>query len=173
MAGHAPGCTFIGPLPGPPPRYPWGDQPWLEHMLERKAAAKAAANGKAGHTAAPRRPYTDATTRTPEECEAWAQKVIDDEIDEAEADPPGTRNDELNKHALRCFRVAMAADFELDDVYDALVGACRVNGLIDDDGIRSVHNTLRSARRKADEDGPAYPGDPILVDEVDAEHFEQ
>ena len=115
------------------PRDPLDDLPWLSRMKAQKAAAKAAANGEpspepptsthsgespAGHT------NTALSTRTDDELEAWAQAGIDRELDLVEADPPpGTRNDRLNKRALRCFRLALLAGFDLDDVYNALFGA--------------------------------------------------
>ena len=162
MNGHAPGCTHTGPLePEPPPR--WDGLSWLDWMLKAKAARKAA-NGAPQPPTSTQRGESRAghitITRSADELEAWAKAGIDDELDDVETDPPGTRNDALNKRALRCFRLALAAEFDFDDVHDALVGACRVNGLIDDDGIRSVLGTLRSARRKAIADGPAYPDDP-------------
>ena len=91
-------------------------------------------------------------------------------------DPPGERNDQLNKRALRCFRVALAADFDLDDVYDALFDAACIAGntATEPHTPREIRGTLRSARIKADRDGPVYPDDDEPdVTEVDAEHFER
>jgi hypothetical protein len=113
--------------------------------------------------------------RSAGECEPWAQTVLDAEIAAVEADPPGERNDSLNKRALRCFRAAMAADFDLDSVDDALYKAAVIAGnTADPHTPAEIRKTLNSARRKAADDGPACPPDlEPHVDEVGAEHFEQ
>jgi hypothetical protein len=149
---------------------------WVEAYNTAANGAQASHGGTSAvdaSTPSPRRPRngTSVTTRSADELEVWAQAGIDDEIDEVEADPAGTRNDQLNKRALRCFRLALLAGYNLDDVFDALVDACRVNGLVGDDGIGSVRATLRSARRKAIEDGPCDGPDDNVV-EVGAEVFD-
>lgn len=85
--------------------------------------------------------------------EAWAQAGIDAEIDTVETAVSGTRNDTLNRSALRCYRLAMLANFDHGDITDALVAAARQAGL-DDNEIRA---TLKSAHGAADRQGPAGP----------------
>ena len=137
-------------------------QEWLEALRAKGEAPAPEPAGSPQDGGAPRR----TSTRSADEVEGWCQAGIDAELDEAEADQPGTRNGELNSRALRCFRLALLVGFDLNDVQDAFVDACRANGLIDDDGIDSVRKTLNSARRKAVADGPCDPPDDNVT-EVD------
>jgi hypothetical protein len=59
----------------------------------------------------------------------------------------GGRNDALNIAALKLGHYIAGAGLGQDTVVDALTGAARQNGLVDDDGIESVHATIRSGLR--------------------------
>lgn len=61
------------------------------------------------------------------------------------------RNDTLNRHALRCYRLADAAGVDRQIVTDAMTAAGRQCGLDD----REIAATLRSAVTGADKYGPA------------------
>ncbi|SUA03105.1 Gp153 [Mycolicibacterium fortuitum] len=93
--------------------------------------------------------------------QAWAGAVFDGEVDKTATAPVGTRNDTLNKCALRLYRVALAGVQDEDGVTDALTDAALQAGLCD----REIRSTLASARRKADEEGPAtdVPEEPVYV----------
>ena len=157
--GHRPDCDRSAGLWPEKGKRPWSWSDYVDRP-ERRGGAASSRSGRYEPTV---------STRDADEVEAWAQAALDDEVAEVKTDQPGTRNDQLNKRALRCFRVAMAAEFDLDSVYDALFDACRANGLIADDGAHSVRATLRSARRGAERYGPAYPDDGVEL--VDAEEF--
>ena len=145
------------------------DAPWIERVMAYKAAEAAAQAGHSG--ASPRPPRTDATPDA-EGVETWVKAAIDDELDEVESDVEGTRNDRLNSRALRCFRLALLAGYNLDNIADALFAAARVAGATANPHTDTeIRNTLRSARRKALEDGPANPPDDH-VHVVGVEAFE-
>lgn len=57
---------------------------------------------------------------------------------------PGGRNDALNVAALKCFGFVRHY-LTSGEVSDVLTKACETNGLIKDDGLRSVQRTLKSA----------------------------
>lgn len=63
---------------------------------------------------------------------------------------PGNRNHSLNVCALKLARLPI----DRDALRTELVNACHTNGLIRDDGLRSVEQTIKSAFDKADRDGP-------------------
>ncbi|GAB3242757.1 hypothetical protein [Mycolicibacterium hippocampi] len=94
----------------------------------------------------------------------WVTKAVSDELAMLRDAARGSRNDTLNRVALRLARL-------LPDnrgwLHDALVDACDANGLITDDGVKSVEATTRSAFGKADRDGPAeVPRSGINAEEV-------
>lgn len=55
-----------------------------------------------------------------------------------------TRNDELNRSAFRLGRLVGAGELNRDDVEQALLAACDVNGLNADDGERATLRTIAS-----------------------------
>jgi hypothetical protein len=57
---------------------------------------------------------------------------------------PGTRNDALNRAAFALFQLVAGGELDADVVEDRLVQVCHVNGLIKDDGLRSVEKTIAS-----------------------------
>jgi hypothetical protein len=135
-------------------------------------AAQAAANGEtpagdaetisasdptAGHkdSSPPRQP--DGAIHCSRDLEGWARPIIDDELEAIRTDQPGERNSKLNDRALRCFRVAMRACMDLDDVHDKCFAAAQVAGAVPGDPHTDtqIRATLRSARAGAQRHGPA------------------
>ena len=171
------------------PRYPWGDT-WTPDETAAWLAAQRpecdepwARRARAWHRAQHPEEYPDeparathggrTTTHTDDELEAWCQAGLDDELDEVEADVEGTRNHNLNTRALRCFRLALRAGFDLDDVYGALFDAARVAGAVGNPHTDSqIRKTLRSALTGAHKYGPADPPEDLIrFTEVDAAAF--
>jgi hypothetical protein len=79
------------------------------------------------------------------------QKYLDSalagEAKKVAAAEQGGRNDALNIAALKLGHYIAGAGLGQDTVVDALTGAARQNGLVDDDSIESVHATIRSGLR--------------------------
>ena len=61
---------------------------------------------------------------------------------------PGTRNTALNCAAFKLFQFVAGGELDDDQVVERLVDACHRNGLVKDDGLRSVLATIRSAPRR-------------------------
>lgn len=129
-------------------------QEWLEALRAKGEAPAPEPAGSPHDGGAPRR----TSTRSADEVEGWCQAGIDKVIDKVEADLEGDRNNQLNKRALRCFRLALLGGFDLDDVQGALFDAARIAGAVGNPHTADqICSTLRSARAKAVEDGPAPP----------------
>ena len=88
---------------------------------------------------------------------AYAMKAIEDEVQALAQTQEGGRNNALNASALRAFRLAMAGGVDAGLVVQMLHGACRMNGYLQDPqgGERGFGLTVRSAERKAEQEGPA------------------
>ena len=78
---------------------------------------------------------------------AYGQAALDREIGELAAALPGTRNDRLNCAAFRLFQLVSGAELDGDQVVERLIEASHRNGLIKDDGLRSVLATIQSGAR--------------------------
>lgn len=85
-----------------------------------------------------------------EDDEPYVTAAVEDELAILSAAGSGTRNDTLNTAAVKLGRLPV----DREKLRDRLIDACHVNGLVNDDGIRSVENTIASGFRKADVDGP-------------------
>lgn len=101
--------------------------------------------------------------------EAYVDAAYRAEIAELSGCGAGRRNDLLNVVALKLARLPVDRVVLRND----LVQACLTNGLVRDDGHRSVEDTIASAFARADADGPrpipdCYAGRPDVV-EVDPE----
>jgi hypothetical protein len=57
---------------------------------------------------------------------------------------PGSRNNALNVAAFRLNQLVAGGELDADQVVERLVAACYRNGLVTDDGLRSVLATIRS-----------------------------
>lgn len=75
---------------------------------------------------------------------AYGLAALDDEIASLAAAPAGTRNHTLNRAVFSLFQLVAGAELESDQVIDRLIDACHRNGLVKDDGLRSVTATIRS-----------------------------
>ena len=75
---------------------------------------------------------------------AYGRAELDDEISALAAALPGTRNHALNRCAFRLAQLAAGGELDRDHVVDRLLDACHRNGLIQNDGLRSVMATIRS-----------------------------
>lgn len=82
---------------------------------------------------------------------AWARAIISDLASEVRGAPKGTRNETLNRAAIRAFRVAMTAELGDVEAWRVLEDAAGAAGLEK----REISMTMRSAKKKADADGPA------------------
>jgi hypothetical protein len=93
--------------------------------------------------------------RPPANCNgnAYGMAALDREIADLAATPAGQRNTRLNFVAFRLFQLVSGGELEGGTVEQRLVAACEANGLIADDGLRSVIATINSGRRA----GMAHP----------------
>jgi hypothetical protein len=92
-----------------------------------------------------------AAIRTPTDSSAgsWTKAygfaALAREITALAATAPGGRNDALNRTAFRLFQLVAGGELGDAEVFRGLFDACHRNGLISDDGERSVRATIRSA----------------------------
>jgi hypothetical protein len=75
---------------------------------------------------------------------AYGVAALDAEVAALAAAVPGTRNVALNRASFVLFQLVAGGELYADIVKDRLVEACHVNGLIADDGLRSVKKTIAS-----------------------------
>ncbi len=120
------------------------DLPWENKgdAATRRAIARAQRNGKAvsppgGH------PYAEGAFR--------------DEIEGLARTTTGERNNRLNIAALKLGEFVAADALDEQRVRLALLDACRVNGLVDDDGERTVLATIESGMSKGLKQPRAIP----------------
>ena len=73
--------------------------------------------------------------------------ALNAEVAALAAAAPGSRNCALNLAAFRLYQLVAGTELDGDAVAERLIDACHVNGLIADDGLRSVIATIRSGRR--------------------------
>lgn len=112
-------------------------------------------NGHNGHAVPPSAP--------PGSNPAYVKAAVDGELADLESAPPGTRNATLNDTTLRGGRLLLPfGPAAREDFRSNLVDACHANGLIRDDGLKSVEDTIDSAFLKADSDGPAVVPKPTV-----------
>jgi Bifunctional DNA primase/polymerase, N-terminal len=78
-------------------------------------------------------------------CTAYGSAALDREIAALAATAPGGRNHALNRTAFRLFQLVAGGELGSAEVIHGLIDACDRNGLIGDDGERSVRATIRSA----------------------------
>jgi hypothetical protein len=78
---------------------------------------------------------------------AYGRAALDAEIAILAATAPGGRNHALNRAAFCLFQLVAGGELDRDQVIDRLLDACQRNGLVKDDGLRSVRATMRSAYR--------------------------
>ena len=78
---------------------------------------------------------------------AYGGAVLELELAELAATQPGKRNDALNRTTFRLFQLVAGGELSEDEVVTGLIAACEQNGLVGDDGLRSVLATIRSGRK--------------------------
>ncbi len=76
---------------------------------------------------------------------AYGRAALEREIAALAAAAPGGRNHVLNRVAFRLFQLVSGGELDHAEVIRRLIEACNHNGLINDDGERSVRATIRSA----------------------------
>jgi Bifunctional DNA primase/polymerase, N-terminal len=76
--------------------------------------------------------------------DAYGQAALDDECATLAATAKGGRNNQLNRSAFSLFQLVAGGELHESEVVDRLIDACHLNGLIADDGLRSVELTIRS-----------------------------
>jgi hypothetical protein len=77
---------------------------------------------------------------------AYGGAALDREIAELATTPAGRRNHRLNYTAFRLFQLVAGGELDERGVEDRLIEACERNGLIADDGLRSIEKTIASGR---------------------------
>jgi hypothetical protein len=106
---------------------------WLLHLARKKPAPtiseRALANLQARRNASPG---------------AYGQAALDYECAALAATAPGGRNHALNRATFSLSQLVAGGELDRDQVVDRLIDACHRNGLIKDDGLRSVTGTIRS-----------------------------
>jgi hypothetical protein len=75
---------------------------------------------------------------------AYGAAALNAEVAALATAVPGTRNDALNRAAFVLFQLVAGGELDEGVVQDQLVQACHVNGLIADDGPRSIEKTIAS-----------------------------
>jgi hypothetical protein len=78
---------------------------------------------------------------------AYGAAALRSEIATLASTPAGDRNNQLNRSTFSLFQLVACGELVAADVERRLVEAAGVNGLVDDDGIRSVMATIASGRR--------------------------
>jgi hypothetical protein len=91
---------------------------------------------------------------------AYGQAALDQECHVLAATAPGQRNHQLNRAGFALFQLVAGGELERDEVIDQLVDACQRNGLVKDDGLRSVMATIASAYRAGIQYPRSRPGAP-------------
>lgn len=113
-------------------------------------------------------PPPSTTAHTTVVDDAYAAAAHRDEIQQLSRCPNGQRNHALNIAALKLGRLPIDRDTLRTD----LISACEANGLVHDDGLKSVDATINSGFKKADQDGPRQmPERHDNIEEVTAEQI--
>jgi hypothetical protein len=122
--------------------YRWSDGPiapapaWLIELIRKKPISQRALDNV--------RPITRGVSPNGKSS-AYGNAALEREIKALAATAPGTRNHAINHCAFRLFQLVAGGELEHDQVRDRLINACHANGLIKDDGLRSVRLTIQSA----------------------------
>jgi hypothetical protein len=128
----------------PPEGEPAEAPDWLVALARRKPAPSIAARA----TASIRR-----HNGRPASVDSYGVAALEREIAALAATAPGGRNTALNCCAFRLFQLVAGGELDGRAVADRLVEACRCNGLVNDDGLRSVIATIDSGSKA----GLAHP----------------
>jgi putative DNA primase/helicase len=85
--------------------------------------------------------------------EAYGQAALEYEITALAQTPPGNRNHQLNRASFNLHQLVGGGELDGGEVDRHLIAAATANGLVNDDGLRSVEATIESGRRA----GLQYP----------------
>ena len=106
---------------------------WLLHLARKKTAPtiseRALANLRIRRSASPN---------------AYGQAALDYECATLAGTAPGGRNHQLNRSAFSLAQLVAGGELDHDHVVERLIDACHRNGLVQDDGLRSVVKTIHS-----------------------------
>jgi Bifunctional DNA primase/polymerase, N-terminal len=106
---------------------------WLLHLARKKPALtiseRALANLQACRNASPG---------------AYGQAALNYECVALAGTAPGGRNHQLNRSAFSLAQLVAGGELDRDHVVERLIDACHRNGLVQDDGLRSVVKTIHS-----------------------------
>lgn len=111
---------------------------WIEQWEQRAQGQRASS------------PFVNPPTQAmseDERRERYGQRALADEIAELAAAKPGTRNRALFNAACSLFELVNSGILDEDTVIKSLEAACHANGLVNDDGLQSVLDTIASARK--------------------------
>ena len=78
---------------------------------------------------------------------AYGLAALEREIEALAGAPAGTRNHALNRCSFRLFQLVAGGELDRAHVVDRLIDASHRNGLVADDGLRSVMATIHSGMR--------------------------
>jgi hypothetical protein len=78
---------------------------------------------------------------------AYGAAALEYEIEILANAPPGSRNHQLNRSSFSLYQLVGGGELDGAEVERRLIEACNHNGLIKDDGLRSVLATIASGRR--------------------------
>jgi hypothetical protein len=79
--------------------------------------------------------------------DAYGRVALDRETETLAGIAPGGRNHALNRCAFRLAQLVAGGELDRNLVIDRLIDASRRNGLVNDDGLRSVMGTINSGMR--------------------------
>jgi hypothetical protein len=125
--------------------YSWSGDPardlaaspnWLIELVRKKPSISERA-------VAAIKPLTDSSANS--WTKAYGFAALGREIAALGATSPGGRNHALNRAAFRLFQLVAGGELGNAEVFNGLIDACHRNGLMGDDGERSVRATIRSA----------------------------
>jgi hypothetical protein len=117
---------------------------WVDATLSTASAPEWLVHLAAKPTAASGRPPPPGGGGRPGD--AYGQAVLFRELQHLRGTLKGGRNHALNRVGFRLFQLSAGGELHEHTVEVELLRACHDNGLIADDGLRSVQATIRSAR---------------------------
>ncbi len=79
--------------------------------------------------------------------DTYSRAALDNEIETLANAAPGSRNHALNRASFSLHQLVAGGELDAGEVEHRLVEAATVNGLVADDGFRSVMATIESGRR--------------------------
>jgi RecA-family ATPase len=111
----------------------------------------------------PRRMHREPIRTAVEGERRYAEAALDAEVKLVAQAPPGARNNELNKAALKLGHQVAAGRLSTGEVRDALFRAAEASGLVKDDGANATLKTIESGLRA----GLQQPAPPLQTTEPD------